>query len=181
MLGHPAVALMLYIGIVWVLHTPRLYQATVGSNAIHYLQHGLFMLGAGLFWLRVFAWGRGSALKQGMAILYLVAAMIPGMLLGAIIGFAARPIYPVYAQSAAAWGVDALVDQQTGGFMMLMPAALIYFGVAAALALKILSRPESEPQLPSDSRFAIQIYSAEDSRNTRGKAESRWRNGMKQI
>ena len=47
-------------------------------------------------------------------------------LLGALLTFADRPRYPVYAELAAQLGRSALGDQQLAGLIMWVPSALPY-------------------------------------------------------
>ena len=42
-LGHPVVAVVLYIGAMWIWHIPALYDAAAEHAAIHVLEHVTFM------------------------------------------------------------------------------------------------------------------------------------------
>ena len=55
-------------------------------------------------------------------------------LLGALIVFAPRPLYPVHLASTTAWGLTPLADQQLAGLLMWVPAMLPYVGVGLWLA-----------------------------------------------
>jgi putative membrane protein len=105
---------------LWLWHAPGPYDATFASPVIYWLMH-LTTFGAA-FWL----W---SALVNGRdlassAVAILLTCGLMG-LLGAVITFAPRPLYPVHELTTWAWGLSPLGDQQLGGVIMWVPAGLI--------------------------------------------------------
>lgn len=133
LISHPLSAWLLHAAAVWIWHTPRLYQATLVSEAAHALQHASFFGTALLFWWTLLHPDRHRRLAYGMGVLYLFTTAVYGSALGALLTFATRPWYPAYAERAAAWGFTALEDQQLGGLIMWIPFGTVY--TAAALAL----------------------------------------------
>jgi putative membrane protein len=65
--------------------------------------------------------------------LYVFSTAAHSGLLGALLTFATAVIYPAYAETAPAFGLTALEDQQLGGLIMWIPAGVLY--TIAALAL----------------------------------------------
>jgi putative membrane protein len=128
MLTVPAVAWVLHALAIWVWHVPSLYSATVTSELAHTAQHGSFFLTAVLFW-----WAVRDRPRHGLAVLYLFTTAVHSSLLGALLAFSPDVLYAPYALTAPVWGMSALVDQQIGGFIMWVPAGLVYFGAALAL------------------------------------------------
>jgi cytochrome c oxidase assembly factor CtaG len=61
-----------------------------------------------------------------------------------VLTFAAGPIYPVYAATAAAAGVDPLRDQQLAGLLMWIPGGLVYLGAACAAFVSWLRRVDAD-------------------------------------
>ena len=78
--------------------------------------------------------------------MYVVTAGIQGSVLGALLTFAASPLYRVYVERAAAHGVAALDDQQLAGLIMWIPASLIYLVVAGVLFVRWLAEVDEQAQ-----------------------------------
>ena len=131
----PLVAWGLHVSILWAWHLPAAYQAALGNDAIHAVEHLTFLGTALLFWWVVLQPAGRRRLNHGMAVLYVVTAGMQGGLLGALLTFAGTSFYPAQSLSAASWGLTPLEDQQLAGLIMWLPAGLVYLGAAAALFL----------------------------------------------
>jgi putative membrane protein len=131
-LTNPLVAWIVHALALWLWHVPRFYEATLRYEWLHHLQHACFFGSALLFWWALIH-GRAGLRGFGAATLYLFTTMMHSGLLGALILFADKLIYPGYAATAADWALTPVEDQQLGGLIMWVPAGLIY--VVAALAL----------------------------------------------
>jgi len=53
--------------------------------------------------------------------------------LGALLTLTSNVWYAVYVDTAPAWGISALEDQQIGGLIMWVPAGFVYLAIALAL------------------------------------------------
>jgi cytochrome c oxidase assembly factor CtaG len=124
----PVAALLLHAAALWAWHLPRLFNAGLGSDAIHALQHASFFWSALLFWWVVF-----RRVSSGAAVLYLLAMLIASGALAALLTFAPAPLY------AGA----TLADQQLGGLVMWVPAGYVML-LAGLLALHRLLRASPE-------------------------------------
>jgi cytochrome c oxidase assembly factor CtaG len=132
-LAWPPVAWSLYVGTLWVWHIPALYSAAVMNPLLHALEHGSFLLAAMLFWwVLLHPLGR-SRLAGGAAALYLFTASVQASILGALLTFAPRPLYPAYAAQLPG-GLAPLQDQQLAGLLMWIPGGML-FTVLAAVSL----------------------------------------------
>jgi putative membrane protein len=109
---------------VWVWHMPVLYDAAVANEGIHTLEHASFVGTSALFWWGML-YGRYGRAGYGAAVFYVFLTVVHTGILGAMVTFAGTPLYPIYAQPAAAHGVDLLVDQQRAGLLMWIPAGLV--------------------------------------------------------
>lgn len=127
-LALPAVAWLLHAIAIWVWHVPALYSATVGSDLVHTAQHASFLGTAVLFW-----WALRDRATHGLGVLYLFTTAVHSSLLGALLAFSPQAWYAPYEATAPLWGLTALEDQQIGGFIMWVPAGLVYFVAALAL------------------------------------------------
>jgi putative membrane protein len=127
----PFVAWTIHAIALWVWHAPPLLQATITSELVHSAQHASFLFSALLFWWALF-FGHG-ALGYGMGVVYVFTTAIHTGALGALLTFAPSLWYPEYGQTAPAWGMSGLEDQQIGGLIMWVPAGAVY--TIAGLAL----------------------------------------------
>jgi putative membrane protein len=64
-------------------------------------------------------------------------------LLGALITFAPRPLYPPHFATTYAWGIPPLADQQLGGVIMWIPAGVLMAAGFAYAFLQTLRRAEA--------------------------------------
>lgn len=111
----------------WLWHAPGPYAWALSGGAAYALMQASLLGSAMLFWLAV---RRGPALAAAGALLVVMMQM---GLLGALITFAAAPLYAAHVATTAAWGLSALEDQQLAGLIMWAPMAGAY--MLAALVL----------------------------------------------
>jgi putative membrane protein len=137
----PMVAWALHGATVWVWHLPVLYEAAVASEAVHAVQHAMFVGTAVLFWWGLI-YGRYGRAAYGASALYVFLTMVHTGVLGAFFALSTRPFYGVYQDRAALAGVDATVDQQLAGLYMWIPAGLILTVVGLILLVAWLAESE---------------------------------------
>ncbi|TGV96544.1 cytochrome c oxidase assembly protein, partial [Mesorhizobium sp. M2E.F.Ca.ET.154.01.1.1] len=127
---------------IWAWHVPILFDAVVTDTALHRLQHLSFFVTAILFW-----WAIAWRSDYGASAWYLFVTMIHTSVLGALMALAPRVLYVAQTQTATAWGLTPLEDQQLAGMIMWVPAGTIYAAAAMTmLALWIRSSSEREAQ-----------------------------------
>lgn len=130
LLTHPAVAFALFNGTLWLWHAPALYDATLGNEYIHIFEHLTFVVTAVIFWWAVLSPVPAvPRLGYGTSILYLFVACQPMVALGALLTFAANPLYHPYVVAPRLGGISALGDQQAGGLIMWLPTNIPYLAV----------------------------------------------------
>jgi putative membrane protein len=140
----PVVACALHGLAIWVWHVPQLYDIAVGNEAVHALQHAIFIGTSVLLWWGLL-YGRYGRAGYGAAVFYLFATAVHTGILGAMLTFARVPLYDAYSGPAAAGGVDALGDQQVAGLVMWVPAGLVLTLAAMAFLAAWLSASERRP------------------------------------
>lgn len=140
----PVAVFVLHAAALWVWHLPPLYQAAVLDDRVHALQHVMFTGTACLFWWGLTR-GRYGRLGYGAAVFYVFATALHSGGLGALITFAAAPLYPLYTQRSP--GVDPLVDQQLAGLIMWIPAGLVMMIFGLALLSAWLGESERRAKL----------------------------------
>ncbi len=136
-LRRPVTACLLHAAAIWVWHMPRLYEASLRDEWIHFLEHASFFLSALLFW-QVFAGlteniHNGRSATFGVAILAVFGIAMVSGLLGVLIAFSPYVWYPIHIHDTAIFGLTALEDQQLAGTIMWVPAGVVYLGAAVGV------------------------------------------------
>ena len=125
-------ALVVLSAALWAWHVPALYTAAWDSVAFYWLMQAALLVPAWAFWSATLAPGRGfgASMAAGMQ-----AAALAGQmgLIGAILTFARRPLYPEHIALTEAFGIAPLVDQQLAGLIMWVPGMLPLALVAAVM------------------------------------------------
>jgi putative membrane protein len=114
-------ALVAQSAVMLAWHAPVLYEAAVGHQVFHVLQHASYLMTATVFWWAV---GLGATGRHGAAVPVLFVAALPGTVLGAGLTLAGTPWYDVY---------PSLSDQQLAGVVMWGFAGLAYVLAAACV------------------------------------------------
>ena len=140
------VATVVSIGTFWLSHHPTLYELALVSEAVHIIEHGLFLFTAIVFWWAVLQPTR-QKIQYGLNVLVLFIAMLQGTLLGVLIVFSREAWYDTYRLSAAIHQFDALQDQQFAGAIMWLPGGFIYTLLAAYYIVQWLNQIEASTQL----------------------------------
>jgi cytochrome c oxidase assembly factor CtaG/cytochrome c2 len=141
-LTHPVVAWCLHAVAIWLWHLPSLYQASVEHESVHAWQHASFLGTALLFWWTTLR-PRNGRLGTPVAVIALFTTALHTSLLGALLAFSGRVWYPIYETSTGPWGLTPLQDQQLAGFVMWIPAGLVYAAAALGLLAGWLSEPRA--------------------------------------
>jgi putative membrane protein len=120
-LTRPLPATLLHGAVVWLWHTPALYQAALDSVAWHRIEHLTFTLTAILFW-----WSLVRGRHQALKVACLFVTMLHCGLLGLLLTLSPRIWYPAQTALAADWDLTPLQDQQLAGLVMWVPTGAIY-------------------------------------------------------
>jgi putative membrane protein len=127
---------------LWYWHAPGPYTATFESDLIYWLMHATSFGAALWLWSAMF---QASRDRLGE---FLAAALITTLqmgFLGAVITFAARPLYRVHWLTTAAWGLTPLQDQQLGGVIMWIPAGAIFLAAIITAMGLAMQRAGTRP------------------------------------
>jgi putative membrane protein len=142
LLTHPLAIWIWFCGIFGFWHLPRPYAWALENEAIHVLEHAVFLLSAVAFWSVVIEPLGRRRLDYGASLLFVATAAIVSSLPGALMILASRPLYDGHAHGAADWGLTLVQDQQLGGLIMWIPAGIAY--LAAISILFVLWLQEAE-------------------------------------
>ncbi len=147
-LAHPLVAWPLWAVNLYLWHLPYFYEAALGNNAVHALEHVAFITAGALFWAPVLEplpaprwFGTGTKL------LYIVAARFASMVLANVLAWADEPIYLAYVHEVARFGISARADQGIAGSVMMIVDSVVTIAAIAWLFLKLAGESERRQEL----------------------------------
>jgi cytochrome c oxidase assembly factor CtaG len=142
-LGMPALAWSLGIGVLWAWHLPALYNAALADERLHIFQHLTFLVSATIFWWPVLAPAGYRRLSTLPAMFYLYLGAIGNSILGALLTFAPLGLYPLYLHPdnelgalslvREEWGLTPKGDQQLGGLLMWVFGGAIFLWAILAV------------------------------------------------
>lgn len=121
----PAVAFLLYQGVIGGWHVPWMYNLALTQHNMHIVQHLLFMSTAVITWLVVLAPEPSLAASHPQRMVFIFGHMAAMKLLGLIISLSDHVLYTFYATKPQVFGLNALGDQQLGGMFMWLPGGSV--------------------------------------------------------
>jgi cytochrome c oxidase assembly factor CtaG len=140
---------------LWFWHLPGPYRWALDNEWIHTGEHLCFFLTALAFWSLVLApYGRRQ-LDYGPSLIFVGTLGVQMGLLGAILTFAARPVYMLSAGSTLAWGLSPLEDQQLAGVIMWVPASFVYLAAMVVLFVAWLHDAERKASAAAPGRTPV--------------------------
>ena len=137
----PVSAWLLHAAALWLWHAPIFFVSAMQSELVHAAQHTSFLGTALLFWWALIN-NHSRRLGYGGALLYIFTTITHMSLLGAWLTFSAKVWYTPYLQTAPAWHLTALEDQQIGGLIMWIPAGVLLTFVMLGLFIKWLQQSQ---------------------------------------
>jgi putative membrane protein len=146
-MSRPLQAWWIHAVALWGWHVPNAFQATVGNDFVHSLQHVSFLGTAVLFWWALIR-RRDASMAYGKAVLYVFSTGVHSSILGAWLTFSPVVWYPVYSGRTILWNLSPMEDQQIGGLIMWVPSGLVFLAAGLYLFAKWIEDP---PNVPSTS------------------------------
>jgi cytochrome c oxidase assembly factor CtaG len=144
-LAHPAVALALYVGLMWLWHVPGMYQLALDHAWAHALEHAsFFTAGTAFWWYLVEPVPPRHRLTGAWALAYLATAKGLMGVLGVVLAFSPDALYATYENAPRTWGLTAVEDQNVGGLVMMVEQSLVLVIAFAVFFARMLQRSESE-------------------------------------
>jgi putative membrane protein len=154
----PIVAPLLFVGLIFFWLTPSVhFGAMLDVNRYRAMNWGMAIDGI-LFWWLMLAPRRdqgSAAIGYPLRILLVCLVALPQIFLGAYIALHGTTLFDVYAICGRAWAISPITDQQIGGLLTWIPAAMMS-GVAMLVILRRLLNEEAEPasaRVPTPNRF----------------------------
>jgi putative membrane protein len=146
--AHPFVALVAWTGNFYVWHLPVLYQGAVSHDAVHALQHMLFVgLGIGMWMALLGPLPKPAWFGNGARIAYILAVRLIQTVLANALLWSSGVLYPRYAAGQAEWGISPANDQSAAGAIMMVEGSLVTLGLFCWLFLKAARESEERQAL----------------------------------
>ncbi len=150
-LAFPVVAWILFASVMWGTHFSALFDASLETPWLHYLEHGLYLATSALFWWPVVGldpapWRMPPAVRP----LYVGLQMTQNTFLAVAIYMAGEPMYVHYASTLRTWGPTPLADQQMAGGIMWLGGDLAF--LSAIVLLVAAWMRDEERRAPAEDR-----------------------------
>ena len=146
--GHPVVALALWTANFYVWHLPVLYQGAVSNDAVHALQHILFVsFGIGMWMALLGPLPKPAWFGNGWKIGYIIAVRLIQSVLANALLWSSGVLYPQYARGQAEWGITAANDQSAAGAIMMIEGSIVTILLFGWLFLKAARESEERQEL----------------------------------
>jgi putative membrane protein len=147
-LAHPLVALPLWAANFVVWHLPALFDAALRNDAVHALQHSLFVAFGMLMWAALLEPLPGPAwFSAPWKIPYVLGMWLVMLVLSQIFIWSSHLYYAPYAHDAPLWGLGHLADQKAGGGVMLVESAFTMLPALVWVLLQVLKESEARQRL----------------------------------
>ena len=146
-LAHPAIALVAYVGLMWLWHVPAMYDLAVDHAWAHVLEHAsFFTAGIAFWWYLIEPVPPRHRLTGPWPLAYLSAAKLLMGALGVVLAFAPDVSYDAYLQAPETWGLSRLEDLNIGGVIMMVEQSIVLVIAFAIFFMRMLDRAERDQQ-----------------------------------
>jgi putative membrane protein len=125
---NPLVSPLLFVGLIYFWLMPSVHFDAMLSASRYQLMNWSMLVDGLLFWWLVLdprPPREHGTLGYPARIVMLWAVMLPQIAIGAHIALSKSVLYDVYSVCGRAWPVSPLVDQETGGIVTWIPAAMM--------------------------------------------------------
>jgi len=145
--AHPATALALYVGLMWLWHVPALYDAALASPWLHALEHAsFFSAGLAFWWFLIEPVPPRHRLVGPWAVAYVATAKVLMGLLGVVLTFTPNVIYDHYKDAERAWSLTPLEDINIGGLVMSVEQSLVLIVFFSLAFVRMIESSEQAEQ-----------------------------------
>ena len=130
----------LHVALFWFWHAPAPYAAALASVGTYWVMELSLLFSALLFWTAALD-RRASTAAFAPTVIGVMAQM---GVIGALLVFAAQPLYAAHEATTWPWGLTPLTDQQLAGLIMWVPGAVPYLVMLLVRVGRLLAQQEAE-------------------------------------
>lgn len=135
-LTNPLVAFGVWAATIALWHVPAMYDATLTSAPLHYLEHVSFVFAGTLAWIQIVDPARRGSLGTVGRLVFVLAMATVGQILATTFVLAQEPLYEAYSGAGLRpFGMSALEDQDAAGLTMMLEQ-LVALGLAALFLVR---------------------------------------------
>src|SRR3954469_10470366 len=146
--GHPVVALVLWAANFYLWHLPALYQGAVEHDAVHALQHILFVSFGIAMWMALLGpLPKPAWFGNGWKIGYIIAVRLIQSVLANALLWSSGVLYPRYAAGEAYWGISPANDQSAAGAIMMVEGSIVTILLFCWLFLRAAKQSDEKQAL----------------------------------
>lgn len=146
-LQHPVVAPLLFVGLIYFWLTPEVHFSAMLSLPLYHLMNTSMLIDGILFWwlmLNPSVEHASVRVGYGVRILIMLLITVPQIVLGAYIALSQHELFDVYSVCGRAWPIPPAVDQQLGGLLTWIPAAMMSV-LGVLVVLRLMLRRDRQP------------------------------------
>jgi cytochrome c oxidase assembly factor CtaG len=137
LLTHPIAAVGLWLAVMYGWHAPPLYQAAEENELIHLFEHASFLAAGVTMWLALLGpFPKPDWFGNGARAVYVGAVHFSSMGLANVLMWSGTVLYPFYAASDRAHGIQPLGDQSVAGVVLMAQSAVIMLGMLFWLVMR---------------------------------------------
>ena len=143
-LAHPVVGFFTFNIMLMIVHWPQAVTWQIETEVTHFLYHAVLFVTGVLMWLPVCSPTPAiPRLSRPMQMLYLFLNTLIPTVPASFITFSHVPLYPVYGDGPATWGLTLIGDQTIAGIVMKIGGGFLLLGRILSIWLKY-NREERE-------------------------------------
>ena len=146
-LGHWAVAFVLYAVLIPISHLTSWYNLTLENEGLHNAEHLAFLLVGYLFWRQIFGNDPNCyRLQPAMQFFYLFMAIPIDTFTGLSLAGAAKEMFPAYFATHRTWGPSYVTDLHIGGSIMWVVGDTLMLWPMIPVALRWMHQEERKAE-----------------------------------
>lgn len=143
-LARPMIALAIFNALVVFTHWPKIVQASVGNEVLHFTIHAVLVLSAMIMWAPVLSpLLEIPRLSYPGQMMYLFLQSLVPTVPASFLTFGARPLYAIYERFPHPFGISTLGDQRAAGLIMKIGGGAILWIVISVVFFKWQRQEES--------------------------------------
>ena len=133
----PVIAGVLFVGLIYLWLMPNIHFYAMLNRPLYTLMNWSMAVDGLLFWwmiLQIWPDVQYPNRQYAWRILLLFLITMPQIVIGAYIALSGKSLYSIYAACGRIWPISPAVDQQLGGLITWIPAAMMsLFGMLAVM------------------------------------------------